>query len=70
MSTYSTEHSVKVWNDKTGDHVYIGPDSDGLDLLEIRRTDKAGHEEGRIIMTKEEALAVAEGIKAMAELLP
>jgi hypothetical protein len=39
---YSIEHFVRVYDDKTGGYVQIGPDSDGLNLIEIGAWDNEG----------------------------
>lgn len=36
MTKYSSETLRQVWNDETGEVVEIGPDRDGLGLVEIR----------------------------------
>lgn len=38
-TTYTAERSIKVFNDKSGDFIYIGPDSDGLGLVDIHWSD-------------------------------
>lgn len=40
--TYTVEQPIQIWNDKTGDRYEIGPDLDGLDLVEIRFYDNNG----------------------------
>lgn len=34
--SYSLEKMFQIWNDRTGERIEIGPDRDGLDLIEIR----------------------------------
>lgn len=60
---YTLERMFEVWDDGSGSCIEIGPDRDGLDLVEIRQTD-AGKVEARITLTKEQAALVA---KALAE---
>ena len=62
MSDYSVENCIKIWNDKTGDHVYVGPDRDGLDLVDIGSILHTGNEEGRVSFTIEQAILVAKAI--------
>jgi hypothetical protein len=33
---YTLETVHQIWNDKSGTRIEIGPDRDGLDLIEIR----------------------------------
>ena len=53
---FSSEKSIRVSNDSTGDFIYIGPDSDGLGLVEIYRSDRVSHrpETGPMCIEKEE----------------
>ena len=59
---YTVEKVVKVYNDQYGDHVYVEPDGDGLDLVEIRAVTSDGKINDRIAMEKEQAVLVAKGI--------
>lgn len=36
MSNWETETVHEIWNNSTGEHYKIGPDRDGLDLVEVR----------------------------------
>ncbi len=60
--SYTTERTLKVYNDNTGDYVSVGPDGDGLDLVELRQTD-AGEMVARISMTHEQAEAFVIALK-------
>ena len=62
--TYSVETVRKVYDDSCGEHIYIGPDADGLDLVELRYVDSKGVISNRISMPKALALLVAEAIVA------
>lgn len=62
--TYSVETVRKVYDDSCGDHIYVGPDADGLDLVELRYVDSKGVISNRISMPKTLALLVAEAIIA------
>ncbi|MDD1710161.1 MAG: hypothetical protein LUQ37_04535 [Methanoregulaceae archaeon] len=46
------EKVYKIWDDETGDHLYVGPDGDGLDLIEFRDVAKDGQISNRFTMTK------------------
>ena len=39
---YTTEKHFKIFDDKTGCHITIGPDRDGLELVEMRHIDSVG----------------------------
>ena len=64
MPRYTAENVIKVYNDETGEHVYIGPDGDSLDLVELRAVNRDGeiYPGARITMNQEEALLVADAI--------
>lgn len=64
---YSLETCKEIWNDKTGEHFEIGPDRDGLDLIEIRFVDSQGQICDRLSFTKDAAGLLCD---ALAELLP
>lgn len=59
---YTYERVIKIYNDKSGDYIYVGPDADGLDMVEIRDVDMRGPITARIAFTKEQALLVAQAI--------
>jgi len=67
---YTKERMYQVWDDKHGDRIEVGPDRDGLDLLEIRQYGDDGKLTASVTMTKERALLVAEAIADIASLLP
>lgn len=50
---YSVERPLQVWNDKSGDRYEIGPDRDGLDLIEIRVYSADGKVLDRVSMPRE-----------------
>lgn len=61
MPRYTTETSVRIYNDESGDYIYVGPDSDGLDLVSIYWSDgKTG--ELPVTMEKERAVLLAKAI--------
>ena len=59
---YTSERVIKVWDDKRGDHIYIGPDGDGLDLVELRSVQPDGFIETSISFPVPMALLVAKAI--------
>lgn len=44
---YSVETVIEIWNDETGEHIEVGPDRDGLDMIEIRQCSRDGKIESR-----------------------
>jgi hypothetical protein len=61
-SKFSMENMVEIWDDKHGECLEVGPDRDGLDLLEIRQMDSNGKVHNRITLVKEQALLLVEAI--------
>jgi hypothetical protein len=59
---FSLETVQEVWDDSTGERVEIGPDRDGLDLIEIRYRNPEGKIGARISMTKEQAALVGKAL--------
>lgn len=51
---YTLEKMFEVWNDRSGECIQIGPDRDGLDLLEIRQRDSENNITGRITFNREQ----------------
>lgn len=64
---YSLETVYKVCNDDTGEVIEIGPDADGLDLIEIRTRGDDGSMNARIVFGPE-ALELI--IDALTRMLP
>jgi hypothetical protein len=62
MSEFTLEVLRQIWNDKTGDLVEVGPDRDGLDLVELRQKIDGGEEVVRISMPSEQATLVAQAM--------
>jgi len=62
--TYTVETVRKVYDDSCGDHIYVGPDAEGLDLVELRYVDSKGVISSRISIPKPLALLVAEAMIA------
>jgi hypothetical protein len=65
MDSYTVERVFKVWDNKQGDHVYVGPDADGLDLAELRYVDSTGKIAHRICLPPAMMVKVAESILAL-----
>lgn len=64
---YSVEHNINVYDESTGDHIYIGPDGDGLDLLDLRYVDANGKILIRLSFPKEQARLVAQAMLDLTE---
>lgn len=60
---YTVELRKEIWNDVTGSKITVGPDRDGLELVELRQFTADGKGATSLTMTQEEALLVAEAIK-------
>ena len=60
--SYTLEFAIRVYNDTSGDYVYVGPDADGLGLIEIRYVEDEYIIHSRIRMPREQARLVAEAI--------
>ena len=59
---YTSEHVVNICDDDTGDHLYVGPDGDTGDMLEIRYVDEDGKIRQRISAPYEQMKLAAEAI--------
>lgn len=59
---YTLETMKEIWDDKSGCHIEIGPDRDGLDLIEVRSIDDHGKIDARLSFTKEQASLIARAI--------
>lgn len=51
---YSIERLIRVYDDDTGSYIQIAPDSDGLDLVEIRQVTAKGVVERDMVMLPRE----------------
>jgi hypothetical protein len=65
MAAYTIERVIKVYDDDNGEYVYVGPDGDGLDMVELRAYTEGNRITSRLAMTKEQALLVAKAIKEL-----
>lgn len=66
-SNFSVENVVQIWNDKIGDRFEIGPDRDGLDMVELRFVDETGTITDRIAFPKELCNIIADAIRSFRE---
>lgn len=62
--TYSMETMYEIWNDKSGDCIEIGPDRDGLGLIEIR--DKQSKNVSLVLEVEQAELVILALQKAVA----
>ena len=56
------ERLFEIWNDDTGERIDVGPDRDGLELVEIRAREQDGTIRDRITLTREQAALVAQAL--------
>jgi len=56
---------MQIWNDTTGERVEVGPDSDGLGLVNLQSHSDTGQLLSTITMTQECALLLAKTIQNM-----
>ena len=61
-SDFSSEKCIKVWNDGTGERIEIGPDSDGLELCQVRYYTDDGKNGAELVMQPKQAVMVAYAI--------
>jgi len=59
---YSVETVYRIYNDKSGEYIEVGPDADGIDLVEVRCYTDDGKVGNRIMGTPLEMKLVAEAI--------
>jgi hypothetical protein len=52
---YELETKKVIWDNKHGERIEVGPDGDGLDLVEIRSYDAAGKLEREISFRPDQA---------------
>lgn len=64
MIPFEIETVRKVFDNENGEHIVVGPDVDGLGLLTIDGKDHYG---GRLSMSPEMAIVLAEAIAAAAQ---
>lgn len=59
MDKFTVEKVMKIWDDKVGEYLQIGPDGDGLGLLDLQYVDVTGKINSRIVLPREMLLVVA-----------
>jgi len=59
---FKLEPMCQIWDDKYGDRIEVGPDRDGIDLVEIRSYCSDGKLMATITMQPEQAKLVSEAI--------
>lgn len=59
---FSLETVCKIWNDECGERLEVGPDRDGLGLLEIRSFTSDGKINASVTMPKEQALVLFQAL--------
>ncbi len=62
---YSLETVYRVCNDDTGEVIEVGPDGDGLDLVELRSKCDDGTLGARIVVTREGLPLLIEALRRM-----
>jgi predicted RNase H-related nuclease YkuK (DUF458 family) len=62
MKQFHIERVTHIHDSDTGNHLYIGPDREGLDCVEIRDVSSKGEVEQSIFMSRELAIMVARAI--------
>lgn len=62
---YTVEILIQIWDDNSGCRLEVGPDRDGLDLVEIRGYSDDGKLSTSITMTQESALLLAQAINTL-----
>ncbi len=60
--TYTLETLHRIYNDKTGEYLQIGPDGDGVDMVDIRSIDPQGKEFSRVTIPLEMARLVGSAL--------
>ncbi len=51
---YTLETQMQIWSNESGERIEVGPDRDGLGLLEIRYVDEDGKISNRITLDGEQ----------------
>jgi hypothetical protein len=70
MEDLELEHLYEVWHNKEGWHIEIGPDRDGLDLIEIRRYNDSGKITDRLTFDVPTAKLVKEALEKLLKETP
>lgn len=61
--SYSLEKVNQIWDNELGDRIEVGPDRDGLDLIEIRYVNPDGEVQQGITLRGEQVNMVIEALK-------
>lgn len=56
---YSVGRDLRIWNDKTGEHICVGEDGDSLGLVDVRMITEKGVINTRITMERDQAILLA-----------
>lgn len=64
---YTLETMYQIWNDRTGEHIELGPDRDGLELFEIRSYTDDGKITQRVVLTREQLILLRDAIQLSLE---
>ena len=64
---FTLEHLIEIWDDTNGGRLEIGPDRDGLDLIEIREKTREGKIVARMTFPIELARLVAIALNSVIE---
>ncbi len=60
------EKYFKIWDDQLGTRIELGPDREGLDLIELRQFDHNGEEIGvGILLNSQEASKIIIALKEL-----
>lgn len=64
--SYSLETLKEIWNENTGCHIEIGPDRDGLDMIELRFYELNQEKPyNRVSFMKEEAILISQALNEL-----
>lgn len=61
--SHSLEVFMRIYDDDTGDYYQIGPDGDGLDLVQLSAHQKGGEEYSSFVMPIEAAMKFSEALQ-------
>ena len=67
MSDYTVNVVREIWNDKNGYRIVVGPDGDGLDLVQIQEINSDGVHSQAIVFCPDEAFLIAAALAACAQ---
>lgn len=59
---YTTETIKQIWNDSDGSKFYVGPDRDGLELVEVSFYYNGDKADNTVVMERDAAILVARAI--------